>query len=273
VPANWQARKPRKWLGGYFLKVMVFVDYENFRQSLWRIDKQLQPRVSKLSNFFVNKIAQINGWTSYNPRLIRLYAYTGYHSDSMIQKIKRDITWAKNQTPITWHLSAYEDLLNSCQIKKAKQAKFMNFNTNHCDFLEFRRKPLQYYRGKITQKGVDVQLAVDLVSHAYGQNFDVAVVCSGDVDLLESVKLVKNLGNKVIIASHPNTMAAAMETAADCFIDFSKLKSTEIEEIAFKVDTENKDVEINGRTVSRLCLTGTNEEYIKENSYIEPDFQ
>ncbi len=87
-------------------------------------------------------------------------------------------------------------------------------------FLELRTKPLKY-EGKVFQKGVDVQLAVDLVSHAHMNNFDAAVICSGDLDLLESLIVVKNLGKKAILVSHPENVSNKMIQISDSFIDLS----------------------------------------------------
>lgn len=214
----------------------------------------------------------MHNWGCYNPHLIRLYAYTGFYTNSTIQRIKRDLAWAETQKPSL--VTRYGALLDFAQSNQTSQSTFMKFNANRCDFFEFRKKPLQYWRGRVFQKGVDVQLAVDLVAHSYNKNFDVAVVCSGDVDLLESIKLVKNFGCKVLIASHPETMATTMETEADSFIDLSKLTAQEIDEIAFKIDAETRMVEVEqGRKKPKWFFKNTEKEYFKENYFIEPDFK
>jgi uncharacterized LabA/DUF88 family protein len=72
-----------------------------------------------------------------------------------------------------------------------------------------------------------------LVSHGYKNNFDIAVVCSGDIDLLESIKTVKSLGKKVIITSHPDLMSKQLHAESDYFIDLSKLTDEEIESFSW----------------------------------------
>ncbi len=75
-------------------------------------------------------------------------------------------------------------------IKKTKrskriQAEFITLaRTYYC--FEIRDKPLQFSLStfKIFQKGVDVQLAVDLVEFAYKHAFDIAVILSGDINLI-----------------------------------------------------------------------------------------
>lgn len=102
-------------------------------------------------------------------------------------------------------------------------------------FVELKLKPLQFSpkEKKVFQKGTDVQLAVDLVHHAYQDNFDVAFVCSWDVDLLESLKLVKNCGKKIVLVAHPNSLAYDMRKACDFFFNISKLEKGEMENISF----------------------------------------
>lgn len=69
-----------------------------------------------------------------------------------------------------------------------------------------------------------MQLAVDLVTNAYLNNYDVAALFSGDIDLIESIKTVKNLGKHVIIFSHYKNTAKEMKVQADMFVDFQKLE-------------------------------------------------
>lgn len=50
---------------------------------------------------------------------------------------------------------------------------------------------LMEYDGSYHEKGVDVNLAVDLLSGAYDDLYDVAVVMSSDTDLIPAIKKVK----------------------------------------------------------------------------------
>ncbi|RLE45689.1 hypothetical protein DRJ22_03840 [Candidatus Woesearchaeota archaeon] len=103
-----------------------------------------------------------------------------------------------------------------------------------------RTYPLKYENGRIFQKGVDVQIAVDFVAHAFRDNFDIAVICSGDINLLESLKIVKSLGKKVIVMSHPEVTAINMRKEADFYLDISRLKDEELDEFSRKF-TENQN--------------------------------
>ncbi|MEK7616096.1 MAG: NYN domain-containing protein [Patescibacteria group bacterium] len=60
--------------------------------------------------------------------------------------------------------------------------------------------------GKYHEKGVDVELAVDLLVGAYENLYDTAILISSDSDLVPAVKKVKLLGKTVEhigFASHP----------------------------------------------------------------------
>lgn len=53
------------------------------------------------------------------------------------------------------------------------------------------------YDHDIREKGVDVKMAVDIVSGAFENKYDVAVVVSSDTDLLPAIKHVIAMGKKV----------------------------------------------------------------------------
>lgn len=51
--------------------------------------------------------------------------------------------------------------------------------------------------GVFREKGVDVQMAVDLVRGAYQNEFDTAVLVSSDNDLIPAIKAVKEEGKGI----------------------------------------------------------------------------
>jgi len=76
-----------------------------------------------------------------------------------------------------------------------KQQKFFN-NLSRVEYLQLRYGRLE--RGR--QKGVDVLLAVDMISFALNESYDVAILVSGDSDLVPAVDVVKTLGRHVELA-------------------------------------------------------------------------
>jgi uncharacterized LabA/DUF88 family protein len=69
------------------------------------------------------------------------------------------------------------------------------------------------------EKGVDVQLSVDLLVGAYEDSYDVAIVISSDTDLLPAIKKVKILGKKIIYVGFSFLPSLALQKHAD----FSRL--------------------------------------------------
>jgi uncharacterized LabA/DUF88 family protein len=55
-------------------------------------------------------------------------------------------------------------------------------------------------RNRPNSKGVDIALAKDLLSNAFRDNYDVAVVVAGDGDYVPLVEEVKRLGKIVYVA-------------------------------------------------------------------------
>ena len=85
-----------------------------------------------------------------------------------------------------------------------------------------------YEDGKIFQKGIDVRIAVDLLYHSFQNNFDVAVICSGDIDLIEAVRLSKKLGKKILLVSHPWLASKELRKESDYFINLAKIADEEL---------------------------------------------
>lgn len=74
-------------------------------------------------------------------------------------------------------------------------------------------------------KGDDVYLAVDLVSGAYENLYDVAIIVSGDEDFVPALKKVQKLGKKVENAYFIGSSSSALKHASNvsiCINNFIK---------------------------------------------------
>jgi len=78
----------------------------------------------------------------------------------------------------------------------------------------------------LVEKGVDVQLAVDLVRYGAKDNYDVAIVVSGDGDYAPAVEAVKDFGHNVINAFFPDEASSYLKQVCDDFVylDYEYLK-------------------------------------------------
>jgi uncharacterized LabA/DUF88 family protein len=50
------------------------------------------------------------------------------------------------------------------------------------------------------EKGVDVQLATDMITHAFKNNYDVAILVAGDNDFVGAIQAIKDNGKHVEVA-------------------------------------------------------------------------
>jgi len=78
---------------------------------------------------------------------------------------------------------------------------------------------LKGLRKKARQKGVDVQIAVDMLVGAFAGIFDIAILVAGDADFVPVVEEVKRRGVMVAIAASSSSLSDDLRRAADRFID------------------------------------------------------
>jgi len=71
------------------------------------------------------------------------------------------------------------------------------------------------------EKGVDMRIGVDMLSAASKGLYDVAILVTGDGDLVEAVKAVKDLGRHVELATFPIGRSDELVTAADLVTELS----------------------------------------------------
>jgi len=78
-------------------------------------------------------------------------------------------------------------------------------------------------RGEImVEKGVDVMLATDLVTNAYNDHYDTAVVVSGDADFYPALQAVKDVGKHIEVAAFDMNLSSESARVADVVQKFNK---------------------------------------------------
>jgi len=158
-------------------RVMIFIDGSNLYHSLKNHFNRADLDTAK----FTEKLLQ-------KRQLIRIYYY-----NAMV---------GQKQEP---------------EVFKQQQAFFNGVNA--VPYTELRLGRLVYSSGwpnvPPTEKGTDVQLAVDMVTHAYKDNYDVAILVAGDNDFTGAVQAVKDSGKHVEIAlfGNPGTSQQLREVA------------------------------------------------------------
>lgn len=94
-----------------------------------------------------------------------------------------------------------------------------NISFNESGKLKVRDSDACHERGhqdlRMQEKGVDVGIAVDMVTNAYARQVDEHVLVSSDTDLIPAVSVVKECGSKVIYVGFSNKTTNALIAKAD----------------------------------------------------------
>jgi len=76
--------------------------------------------------------------------------------------------------------------------------------------------------GTIREKGVDVLIAVDLVRLAAENKYDVAILFSGDADLVPAIETVQEVYHKEVEVALPDVQAYHVRSKANRFIEINE---------------------------------------------------
>ena len=77
--------------------------------------------------------------------------------------------------------------------------------------------------GEREQKEVDVAMACEMVLHAVNDNYDTAIIVSGDRDFVPAVEHIQRLGKTVEVASFESCKSSFLKKAADKYTNLSRL--------------------------------------------------
>ena len=142
-------------------RVMIFIDGSNLYHSLKNFFKRTDIDIGKLSNKLFGK-----------RRLVRIYYY-----------------------------NAKVGLKEEPQRYRDQQAFFASVSA--IPYCELRLGRLVYINWPNTppyEKGVDIQLATDMITHSFKNNYDVVVLLAGDNDYVGALQAVKDNGKNVEVA-------------------------------------------------------------------------
>ncbi len=74
----------------------------------------------------------------------------------------------------------------------------------------------------LVEKSIDVKLAVDMVKYAAMNQYDVAILVSGDGDYTPAVETVKEMGKHVECAFFPQETSSQLKQIVDIFFELNK---------------------------------------------------
>ena len=84
-------------------------------------------------------------------------------------------------------------------------------------------KPLRKRSDNMVEKGIDIALAVDLLSLGYEKAYDIAVLVTGDGDFVRAVEVIKSRGLRVEVAMFESATNPELRRKADKFISLDSL--------------------------------------------------
>jgi uncharacterized LabA/DUF88 family protein len=111
----------------------------------------------------------------------------------------------------------YEGIYDQSETEKySQQYNYLKKLKESLNYFEVRLRRLKSDgKGETRQKGVDTLIAIDMLSKAYEDHYDIAVLLSGDEDLLDVVMAVKNAGKRVYGAFVPNHISEELKYSFD----------------------------------------------------------
>ena len=209
----------------------------NFINKRFRRDKKRFWNYKKYIPFLIEKLKSIDNLNNEEFQLIKTFFYEGKYSSNLISKfrwncnkkiaelnsmIKKEqnflnlISQSESSHLLRRKVNLHvEDIKKDLIEKKDRYLKYIekqkrNFKGQKDLFedlkgnplIETKHTPLKQSEGEVYQKGVDVLMAVDIVNLAHMDAYDIAIILSGDTDLIEAVKLIKSLGKTAVIVSY-----------------------------------------------------------------------
>jgi uncharacterized LabA/DUF88 family protein len=215
------------------MRAIILIDADNFQNGLVNAAKRRhQFRYVdwyKLNKFVIDYLKKNLQYADCSISHLRTYYYTGKFTENLITRMENSFEKLSDSDIKT----SLKERIEKAKKSKEIQNTFLKLAKGYY-FFEIRDKPLQFSPStlKIFQKGVDVQLAVDLVEFAYKDVFDIAVLLSGDIDLIECVRTTKNLGKHVVIFGDETVTSEEMKREADMFINLSRLDDKQLDQIS-----------------------------------------
>ena len=159
----------------------------------------------------------IQGFSSTKPPLAKLMAFVdgGYLREECVNRFDEEINYQKLKERILAYFNAncngkydgdlvriyyYDAIVDRLNPKYDEQNDYFNRIKTFNGYQVRLGKLIPTGKdgtGQLKQKGVDVLLAVDMITKAHSEQYDFAILLAGDSDFLEVVNAVKDSGKRV----------------------------------------------------------------------------
>lgn len=73
------------------------------------------------------------------------------------------------------------------------------------------------------REGGGIRLTTELLSHAFNNSYETAVLVTGDDDYLRAVEQVQNEGKRVVVASWSNRVGSRLQSRCDEYVELDEI--------------------------------------------------
>lgn len=104
-----------------------------------------------------------------------------------------------------------------------KEKQFKLFDSIQKLGIEVKTFQLRDMGKGVQEKGLDITLAVDMLTSAYRDEYDTAILVSGDGDYISLVRAVKLFGKNIEIASFECSVSSELKRYGNPFISLDEI--------------------------------------------------
>jgi len=115
----------------------------------------------------------------------------------------------------------YDAIVDVREKEYAKQLAYFERELNRMWYIVRLGKLVKIPEQGFKQKGVDILMAIDAVSKAYQNQYDMAIFVVGDADFVPLIEAVKNAGKKTILIYHQEHVTFELKHSAHMNIGFN----------------------------------------------------
>lgn len=133
------------------------------------------------------------------------------------------------------------------ELRKEQQKLFSHLLSQKQNFT-IKKGYIMEHDGVYHEKGVDVQLAIDLLIGAYEDYYDTAIVISSDTDLMPAIKKIRSLGKKIEYIGFAHQPSIALK---NCATVYRLLTKQELEKFTVKETAAKKQKHFNKKFIKK----------------------
>ena len=164
-------------------RVMVFIDAGYLRKYC---DEQYSDGICGIKYDTLANLLARTAVSPAKPTVVRIFYYEGVPNEKDAEKISDDGDRKKVLDKIKKKQTELDEYF-----KKIQDTDKLDIRKGHL-VISLKEDP--------RQKGVDSQIAIDMITKAFQGQYDYAILLGGDADLIPIVEAVKHVGPNVMLA-------------------------------------------------------------------------